>query len=244
MNNMIQLCANIASEQAEKCNAEFLTGWSTFALAALTVALGIFAYVQLKDIKKFIRRYTKVSKAQSTENTIIKQIEFHHKILDRMSTMNINGQQMSFRDMSQTLDGIYKLSENPNIAIIKQIKNAFSKLYLNTHGILGSYYKNLYCLVKYIHELGEKYPKRSYYIDLVKAQLSKYEIILLFYDCIWIDDQEEGENFIDYAIGLNLLSALEDDGLIRPTHKELFDQLKREFARDKKITSILEKDKQ
>ena len=240
---MIQLCANIASEQAEKCNAEFLTGWSTFALAALTVALGIFAYVQLKDIKRFIRRYTKVSKAQSTENTIVKQIEFHHKILDRMSTMSINGQQMSFRDMYQTLDGIYKTAENHNVPIIRQIKNAFGTLYLSTHGIFGNYYKNLYCLVKYLHELGEKYPKRSYYIDLVKAQLSKYEILLLFYDCIWINDQDEGKNFIDYAIGLNLLSSLEEDGLIRPTHKGLFDELKKEFERDKKITSILEKDK-
>src|SRR5262249_7424572 len=152
--------------------------------------------------------------------------------LDRINLVNINGQQMTFRDMSQILDGLYKSAEDPNKGIKEQIKNAFEKLYTNTHGVFGSYYKNLYCLVKYIHDLGVNHPKRSYYIDLIKAQLSKYEIILLFYDCIWINDQQPGENLIDYVIELDILSSLEDTELIRPTHRDFFTDLQREYKRD------------
>lgn len=46
------------------------------------------------------------------------------------------------------------------------------------------------------------------------------------YNCFWIQDKSEGENFIDLAKDANLLSALEVDELIesvsKVTHAEIF----------------------
>ena len=80
---------------------------------------------------------------------------------------------------------------------------------------MGNYFKNLYLLVKYINDIKIKDFDRSYYIDLVKSQLSKYEILLLAYDCIWIQDKPKGQNFIELARDNNLLSALETEELIK-----------------------------
>ena len=68
----------------------------------------------------------------------------------------------------------------------------------------------------------------KYYIDLVKSQLSRYEILLLAYDCIWIQDKPKEENFIELAKNTGLFSALETDALMRSVsaveHRDIFEQ--------------------
>ena len=97
----------------------------------------------------------------------------------------------------------------------RRIKDSFTQLYKEYGGLFGNYFKNLYLLVKYINDKKIKDFDRSYYFDLVKSQLSKYEILLLAYDCIWIQDKPKGENFIEFAKNNDLLSALETDELIK-----------------------------
>ncbi len=104
---------------------------------------------------------------------------------------------------------------NDSIAEENRVKDSFTQLY-NTYGSsFGNYFKNLYLLVAYIDKIEIKDFERDYYIDLVKSQLSKYEILLLAYDCIWIQDKSTGKNFIDFAKKYNLLSALESKELIQ-----------------------------
>jgi Putative phage abortive infection protein len=75
------------------------------------------------------------------------------------------------------------------------------------------------------------FTRPKYYIDLVKSQLSKYEILLLAYDCIWIQDKTRGENFMELAKYNNILSALEAGELIESVSEvKHIDILKNRYA--------------
>jgi hypothetical protein len=56
---------------------------------------------------------------------------------------------------------------------------------------LGHYYRLLYSAVKYVHESDfldleddEIFPKREFYINLIRAQISSDELFFIFYNCL------------------------------------------------------------
>lgn len=61
----------------------------------------------------------------------------------------------------------------------------YQTIYDKEQASLGHYFRNLYHVVKYVHisdliETKEKY----YYISILRAQLSAYELVLLTYNCL------------------------------------------------------------
>src|SRR5579859_432537 len=172
----------------------------------------------------------RLNRLQTVGNIILKQLEFHYNLLNRIKVnygsagrglgypnapTDATGQE-AFELLYEILKGNYERMPGNTYknkfdkeAEERRIKDAFTQLYKEYGSMLGNYFKNLYLLVKYIQKVKYKDFDRSYYIDLVKSQLSKYEILLLAYDCIWIQDKPKGENFIELAANSKLLSALE-----------------------------------
>jgi len=201
-------------------------------------------WVMLKGYKE----NTRLNRLQQSENTIIKQIEFHNSLLKGIyinyeSTgrgfgyggnvpENAYGQDAFellysiLKDNYSKIPGNTYKNEFDIDAEEKRIKDSFTQLYKAHGSLMGNYFKNLYLLIKYINDIKIKDFDRSYYIDLVKSQLSKFEILLLAYDCIWIQDKPIGQNFIELARDNKLLSALETDELIKSVssvkHIDLF----------------------
>jgi hypothetical protein len=180
-----------------------------------------------------------LNRVQAAENTIFKQIEFHNSLLKAITVLSREGYvhgQDAFKFMYNELQKIYhrmpgNAYKHPSDidAEINRIKDSFFQLYREYGNTFGNYFKNLYLLVKYIDDRANdtslKGFQGDYYINLIKSQLSKYEILLLAYDCIWIQDKPKGENFIELAKRNNLLSALETEDLFQSvsnvTHIEL-----------------------
>jgi hypothetical protein len=187
----------------------------------IQIVIAIIMLCSVLLIKKSNADNFKLNRLQAAENTIIKQIEFHNNILIEINIENNCGQK-AFEILYSKLKKIYSTMpgnsyQNPNDSIAEEnrIKDSFTQLY-NTYGSsFGNYFKNLYLLITYIDKIEIKGFERDYYIDLVKSQLSKYEILLLAYDCIWIQDKSTGKNFIDFAKKYSLLSALESKELIQ-----------------------------
>lgn len=192
-----------------------------------------FHYTLLKGISIDIRSTGRGYGYEGAQNVLFGQETFQI-IYDDLSNiyLNINGTYTD--DFKRILE-----QESVKKLIAKKgqleglIYASFTILYNhNEYGSkFGNYYKNLYYLIRYIDKLSKKkeYNEESgkieYYIDLIKAQLSKYELLLLAYDCIWIQDKPKGENFIDYASKYALLSALETENLIVPDiHKKLLEE--------------------
>lgn len=215
-----------------------------------TVVVSITAlilFLTLKAIKKTNEDNAKLNHIQSAENTIIKQIEFHYNILNGIKVKKYHypenqrddigwweegsGQQ-AFEILYNTLKDNYIENHDKSDLIKSQeeeeklIVISFQTLY-NVYGSqFGNYFKNIYYLVQYIDKLSikseyiDEKEKIEYYINLIKGQLSKFEILLLAYDCIWIQTKPKGERFIDYAGKYGILSALEKKELI---HSNTFD---------------------
>jgi putative phage abortive infection protein len=181
-----------------------------------------------------------LNRVQAAENTIFKQIDFHNNLLNAIIVPSRGGYihgQDAFKFMYDELKEIYhRMPGNAYKdpfdidAEDNRIKDSFYQLYQEFGNSFGNYFKNLYLLVKYIDDKSNdtslKGFQADYYINLIKSQLSKYEILLLAYDCIWIQDKPKGEKFIELAKRNDLLSALEPEELFQSvsnvTHIELF----------------------
>ncbi len=215
----------------------------------ILIVTAIILLLTLIVIQKGNLENARLNRLQAAENTIMMQIEFHNNILKGINVnIALAGRGFGFPDAPNTAYGqeafeiFYEILKQSYITMPgntyknaqdmdaeeRRIKDSFTNLY-NYHGSkFGNYFKNLYLLVKYISDLKIKGFDKGYYIDLVKSQLSKYEILLLAYDCIWIQDKLKEINFIELAKNNNLLSALETDELINSEkvsdvkHKDIF----------------------
>ncbi|WP_036880070.1 putative phage abortive infection protein [Xylanibacter oryzae] len=219
-----------------------------FSLSDLvSIITAIIMYVTVLVMKEGNETNSRLNRLEQIENTIMKQIEFHNNLLKRIyvnyesvgrgfgfsnAPINAYGEEAfeilynRLKQIYSTMPGnSYKSRFDMNVEE-NRIKDSFTQLYKEYGVLFGNYFKNLYLLVKYINGIDVKDFPRSYYMDLVKSQLSKYEILLLAYDCIWIQDQPKGQNFIDFAKECNLLSALETNELIKSVspvkHTDIF----------------------
>ena len=190
-------------------SAEWLTALSTTGLLIFTVALVIIAFVTYLKNEKYNR-------LQAVKTTVFKMIDLHNNIIS-----NITPFQTMYDYLKVCYNEVEEMDEK------KRIKMAFNKLYL-VHSEVGKYYKNLYLIIEYIQMKEQQNIiglDSNYYIRLIKAQLSKYEILMLAYNCVWIEgetDKEDDKEFIRLARCYKLFSALEDKELIKTEHKNLF----------------------
>jgi len=82
---------------------------------------------------------------------------------------------------------------------------------------LGHYFRTIYNIIKFVHESKPENPK--YYTNIVRAQLSTYEHLLLFYNCY----TEYGkEKFKPLIIEYSLLDNMPISGLLDEKHKSFY----------------------
>jgi hypothetical protein len=218
----------------------------------ILIITAVILFVTLIVIQKGNMENVGFNRLQAAGNTIMKQIEFHNNLLKGISiNFELTGRgfgtpnapvvaygQDAFKIFYEDLEGFYKdRKENYNDTIIdedKRIRDSYNQLYDMYPSQLGNYFKNLYLIVFYIDYINSRKIEgfnKDYYISLIKAQLSKYEILLLAYNCIWIQHKAkpEGKNFIEFAKTYNLLSALETGELIESVssvqHIDIFKNL-------------------
>jgi hypothetical protein len=93
---------------------------------------------------------------------------------------------------------------------------------------LAHYFRNLYHIVKFVNEAevlkrndaAIDYKERRRYTSLVRAQLSAYELALLFYDGL----SKYGEGFKPLIEKFGLLEHLDAEHLLLdPSHKAFYD---------------------
>jgi hypothetical protein len=218
-------------------NADWTTAYSTAGLLLFTIVLARIAYTTYKGSEKFNR-------LQAVENKIFKMIDLHYINLNSIKVINITGGDVdprwvygseAFESMYEDLKGFYNNiffdvgKEDKSINEVEKIKESFESLYEKYGSQFGKYYKNLYLLIEYIDKQTNENVKgfdSQFFIRLIKVQLSKYEILMLAYNCIWIYDQTQKEGdkeFIKYAGKYKLLSALETEELIKPEHKKFLE---------------------
>lgn len=149
---------------------------------------------------KEFRIQNEMAKEQKNEETFFQLLRFHSEII---STITIEQQEVDFvsgENLNKSIQGrkafveyydIYKrffqeASESnyshDEEGLSKIFDKAYNSFYLEYQADLGHYFRNLYNLILFID--GLKVTQQKFYIGLLMAQLSNYELTLLFFHCL------------------------------------------------------------
>lgn len=116
----------------------------------------------------------------------------------------------------QTLQNADK-SLLPERATITAINEVYDEFFVEYEAELGHYFRFLYQLVKFIND--SDFSDSPLYTELVRAQLSTYELLLLFYNCISSPSKGKFKPLIEKQ---SLFRGLSVDKLVEKSHHHLY----------------------
>lgn len=131
----------------------------------------------------------------------------YHKTV---KTTHVNQEKTSTAESQEELIGMYENAKdkinkyNKHDELIDKAYGIFFAIYQHE---VGHYFRNLYTILKFIHESDIEYKKQ--YSNIIRAQLSSYELALLFYNCLWKIGKEKFRSLIEeYEFLENFNSSL------------------------------------
>lgn len=221
--------------------------FSGFALAGIIFAI-LLQRIELKyqreeliETRKEFKIQNSTLKLQRFENTFFSLLELHHKIVDSID-LDVE-KRKAVRDMSlrhieyETLKSrdVFKHTFNLMRQYLKEAhnENVINKVYLEHYQKyqtdFGHYFRNLYRMVKLVNDselLSETKEKLSYtikykYTSIIRAQLSDYELLWLFYNGLSENGDEKFKPLIEKY---TLLKNLQTDNLAQVEHKEHYEK--------------------
>lgn len=214
---------------------------------------------ELKETRKEFIIQNKTLKSQRFENTFYNLVSLHNQIVndidydrtrynrDRsMVVITVKGRDV-FRDRFNNLNSMLEESDEENV------NKTYLEFYKERKTDFGHYFRNLYRIIKMIHETEfvtfeeldldsnnqvdlEKYNLCNFiqkykYTCIVRAQLSDYELLLLFYNCLSENGIEKFKPLVEeYA----LLKNLPQEDIIYPNLLSLFNDSAYKNKNDKK----------
>ncbi|MGG3450205.1 putative phage abortive infection protein [Domibacillus aminovorans] len=110
----------------------------------------------------------------------------------------------------------------------EQSVNAFVTSFLSEHEyLLGHYFRNMYRIIKFIEESQLSKEEKRNYRGIFRAQLSTYELYLLFYNVNYYDD---GQNFRELIRGKNFFDQhidglFEQNVVLAALNKQVYQDL-------------------
>lgn len=113
--------------------------------------------------------------------------------------------------------------------IPKRLKSIYGLFFLKYHYAVGHYFRHLYHILKFIDDF-EKSNKgldniSKKYIDFIQAQMSSYELMLLFYNSL------SYPKLLDLIIKYDFLENLAEEDLVLKSHN-CFDNIKLKKRRE------------
>ena len=115
---------------------------------------------------------------------------------------------LEVRNNIYSLNGFKNWIELEGITIEKAI-NSYENIYYQRKSDLSHYFRTLYHIIKFIDKSKIKIQGKKQYISIARAQLSSYEQILLFYNCIHENGNEKFKTLIErYTLFKNIDESL------------------------------------
>lgn len=200
---------------------------------------------ELQGQKQEFQLQNQTLKSQRFENTFFHLLSLHHEIVNQLRagytakfttiTDTPTGRIPEDREEKISLEGrevfLHLFEYHPTYYKRKKFRGMRSVLsehdisayeQTNTPSQLDHYFRNLYRIIKYVDgtNLLDSDKQRYDYITLVRAQLSEYELVWLFYNCLSYYGYDKFKPLIEkYAIFQNLRSEL----LVNPNHIESYE---------------------
>jgi len=181
-----------------------------------------YTRLELAGQKEEMKEQNLTLRQQKFENTFFQLINLFNSIVNSLDLRNRKTKSVTTSGR-ECFDVFYKrlrsqltrvvyggASTNDDLkdATIDQTLEAYNALYSNEKSDLSHYFRTIYHVYKFIDSSDIKNKKQ--YASIARAQLSSYEQILLFYNCLHENGREKFKPYVEkYAVFKNI-----DDSLI------------------------------
>lgn len=157
---------------------------------------------------------------QKFENTFFQMLLLHNEIVKGMD-VTIRNDNFNGRDAFQALHKkLIRTNDGQELSHcdFDRTNEIYLSFYKTNQNEIGHYFRNLYNIIKFV-DMSPIENKKTY-TNIVRAQLSSYELFFLFYNCLGEMGREKFHPLIEkYA----LLKTLPDELICNPeTHKGFY----------------------
>lgn len=176
----------------------------------------------LNDQKSEFQQQNKTLAKQNFENLFFQLLRNHNDILYHMD-VGSSADKKTGRDCFPFLydelrSSYVSITNMPDEQV--KIKSSYKNFFINYQNDLGSYFRNLYHIFKFVKNSAVE--EKKTYTNIVRAQLSTFELALLFYNCL----SDNGERkFKPLVEEYNLIKNIPKEILLNPAHAELFSNI-------------------
>lgn len=187
---------------------------------------------ELNLTRKEFKTQNETLKKQRFENTFFHLISLHNEIVDKLSYEEPNISMREPKNYTQReffMQAVSALRQqglikgqmeqlNLGLAVIRNEYKIFDKTF-SSH--LSHYFRNLYHIYKYTHQselisLKEK----EFYCGIIRAQLSDWELVLIFYNMLIPDRGYPKFKYLDQKY--NVLKNLDINKIFHVSHQSIF----------------------
>lgn len=143
--------------------------------------------IELEGQKQQMIEQNKTLRQQRFENTFFQMLNLHHQIVSSIDLKHPQKGEIKGRDcfkiiyenLEITCRNVKNSEKLESIGIGRTLIE-YLRLYVANQSDFGHYFRNLYTITKFIHQSDTE--DKQKYADILRAQLSTHELLLLFYN--------------------------------------------------------------
>jgi len=177
---------------------------------------------ELAGQKLQLEEQSKTFALQRFEDSFFSLLRVHGEIV---AAMDIAGRTTTFKSrdcfkiwFNRLRDTHSEIAAYPAGQELQTVQKVYAKFYVDHQSELGHYFRHLYHIIKFVKSSPIEDKKR--YTSLVRAQLSAYEHLMLFYNCLSTLGIEKFKPLVEE---FELLENLPEQLLLMPDlHKPLY----------------------
>lgn len=237
------------------------TRWAEFGtisggiLGALFAFLAFLVLLRTLDVNKTELQETRaVLSKQSTDSTFFNMMSLYNEVLNEISidklVVSISGQNTkvitsrdAFLELHSKFSKQYLLKtmrgDYPELnSELSKIRKAYDDFHQRFGQKVGHYYRLLYNILKFIDRSSLEEQDKRTYVNILRSQLSQYEIALLFFSC---NSSLGKEKFLPLALKYDLFKHIDyeiladyipiaEEGFKLERGKTLYEEVMKEIA--------------
>jgi hypothetical protein len=171
-----------------------------------------------------------------TQNETLRKQAFESTFFQLLRTLNEIVSAMNIREPSADASGLttgrdcfidyyddfresYKteLEATPSGDPAEIIVRSYSRFFVEHQSDVGHYFRMLYNILKFVAQ--SDVAEKRFYTNLLRAQLSSQELLLLFYNCLSVYGRQKAKPLVEE---FSMLEGMPQDRLIGPRHVQLY----------------------
>jgi len=175
---------------------------------------------EIKKQRMQLEKQNETLSVQKFENTFFNLLRLHHEIVNVLDLRRRMEVIAEGRDCFKTIyEEFYRIAIERG-GSIDSVIYSYEEVFNKHQADLGHYFRNLYHIFKYVHFSGVPFPEKHRYANFARAQLSSYELLLLFYNCLSKNGQEKFKPLVEEY---QILKNMPIEKLVHINHKENYE---------------------